>query len=53
MAYKIYKVWHNGGKQFFEETEDGYYADKRVKELNGRIDIKQKKQPIKYVVETT
>ncbi len=50
MIYKIIKIWYNGGRQVIEETEDGTYADKRVKELNSRIDLKQKNQPIKYSI---
>ena len=50
--YYIYKNWHNGGKQFIEETTDGDYADKRVKELNKRIDSHHKNQPISYSLET-
>ena len=52
MKYIIYKNWHNGGKQFIEETDDGDYADKRVKELNKRIDSHHKNQPISYSLET-
>lgn len=52
MKYIIYKNWYNGGKQFIEETNDGDYADKRVKELNKTIDIHHKNQPINYSLET-
>ena len=42
----------NGGKQFIEETNDGDYADKRVKELNKRIDSHHKNRPNSYSLET-
>lgn len=51
MKYKIYKLWHNGGKQFIEDSTSGKYIDKRIKHLNKQIPNEAVK-PLKYILET-
>ncbi len=51
MKYKIYKLWHNGGKQFIEDSTNGEYIDKRIKHLNEQIP-NEAVRPLKYILET-
>lgn len=51
MKYKIYKLWHNGGKQFIEDSTRGEYIDKRIKYLNKQIP-NEAVRPLKYILET-